>query len=340
MSQINNNTFENNSASPFPAKRLRRLRQTASLRKMLRETRLSVSDFIYPIFVTHGTNRKIPIEPMPGQYQLSIDLIIDEVEEVRELGIRSILLFGIPSQKDSSGYEAFNEEGVIQQAVRMVKQKFEDIVVITDVCLCEYMDHGHCGVLQKNGTVDNDQTLELLAKIAISHARSGADIIAPSAMMDGQISTIRAALDTELFNNVPIMAYAAKMNSSFYGPFRVAAESAPKEGDRKTYQMDGSNRSEAIRELIQDAAEGADILMVKPALAYLDIISLAKNHFHIPIAAYNVSGEYSMLVAASANGWIDQTDAMIEMLTSIKRAGADLIITYFAKSAAKVINTI
>ncbi len=339
MSQIQNNKFPQNTQSQFPIKRLRRLRRTPSLRELLKETRLSPNDFIYPLFVTSGVNRKIPIEPMPRQNQLSIDLLLEEVEEATRLGIRSILLFGIPPTKDDSGSEAYSDEGIIQTAVKKLKEKFTDLIVITDVCLCEYTNHGHCGVLQSNGTIDNDQTLNLLGEIALSHARAGADIIAPSAMMDGQIQAIRKTLDSQKFENIPLMAYSAKMNSAFYGPFRIAAESAPKNGDRKTYQMDGANLNEAIRELTQDSIEGADILMVKPALAYLDIISEAKSRFDHPIAAYNVSGEYSMLMAAVANGWLDEQEAMIEMLTSIKRAGADLIITYFAKSAAEALTS-
>jgi porphobilinogen synthase len=304
---------------------------------MVRETQLSPRDFVYPLFVTHGRDVRLPIDPMPGQFQFSVDQLLIEVAEAQSLGVPAVLLFGVPSSKDGLGTEAYDDDGIIQQATRAIKQAMPGMVVITDVCLCEYTDHGHCGVLTNEGLVDNDPTLELLAKTAVSHARAGADIVAPSAMMDGQIVALRAALDAADMANVPVMAYASKFTSAYYGPFRIAAESTPKSGDRKAYQMDGANAREALREMEQDALEGADILMVKPALAYLDILSQARQRFDHPMAAYNVSGEYSMLKAAAANGWLDETAAMMEMLTSIKRAGADLIMTYFAKDAARVL---
>jgi len=313
------------------------MRQTAALRSMVRETQLSPRDFVYPLFVTHGRDVRLPIDPMPGQFQFSVDQLLIEVAEAQSLGVPAVLLFGVPSSKDGLGTEAYDDDGIIQQATRAIKQAMPGMVVITDVCLCEYTDHGHCGVLTNEGLVDNDPTLELLAKTAVSHARAGADIVAPSAMMDGQIVALRAALDAADMANVPVMAYASKFTSAYYGPFRIAAESTPKSGDRKAYQMDGANAREALREMEQDALEGADILMVKPALAYLDILSQARQRFDHPMAAYNVSGEYSMLKAAAANGWLDETAAMMEMLTSIKRAGADLIMTYFAKDAARVL---
>jgi len=306
---------------------------------MVRETTLSPNDFIYPLFVTHGRNVRVPIAPMPGQSQISVDLLLEEVSEAWSLGVKSVLLFGIPSHKDDSGTEAYEANGIVPEAVRAIKQTLPEMVVVTDVCLCEYTEHGHCGVLLEDGTIDNDETLELLTRSAVSHAAAGADIVAPSAMMDGQISALRSGLDTAGFTNTPVMAYASKSSSAFYGPFRIAAESAPKSGDRKSYQMDGANAREAMRELAQDALEGADMLMVKPALAYLDLLAQARARFDLPIVGYNVSGEYSMLKAAAANGWIDETAAMMEMLTSIKRAGADLIITYFAKDAARVLRS-
>ena len=321
----------------FPQTRMRRMRQSAALRGMVRETTLSPHNFVYPLFVTHGHNMRLPIEPMPGQFQFSIDQLLEEVAEAQQLGVPAVLLFGVPISKNDLGSEAYNDDGIIQQATRAIKQAMPDMVVITDVCLCEYTDHGHCGILTDQGIVDNDPTLKLLAKTAVSQARAGADIVAPSAMMDGQIAALRGALDAAGLPNVPIMAYASKFTSAYYGPFRIAAESAPKSGDRKTYQMDGANAREALREMEQDVLEGADMLMVKPALAYLDILSQARQHFNHPLAAYNVSGEYSMLKAAGSAGWLDETAAMMEMLTSIKRAGADLILTYFAKDAARVL---
>ena len=322
----------------FPAVRMRRLRRTAPLRQLLRQTVLSPADLVYPIFVTHGHGVRLPIEPMPGQFQLSLDHLLEEAAEAESLGVRAVLLFGIPSQKDPAGSEAYDPQGIVQEAVAAIKHA-TNVVVMTDVCLCEYTDHGHCGVLSANDGkgVDNDATLELLARTAVSHAEAGADIVGPSAMMDGQVATIRAALDDAGHGDVAVMAYAAKAASSYYGPFRIAAESAPRSGDRRAYQMDGANAREAMRELEQDVAEGADILLVKPALAYLDILAQARERFDHPLAAYNVSGEYSMIKAAGANGWIDEQAAMMETLTSIKRAGADVIITYFAKDAARLL---
>ncbi|MBM3939827.1 MAG: porphobilinogen synthase [SAR202 cluster bacterium] len=321
----------------FPNVRLRRLRRSATMRRMLRETSLSPSDFIYPLFVTHGRDVRMPIAPMPGQFQLSLDHLLKEVAEAENLGIPAVLLFGIPAQKDAAGSEAYDPQGVVQEAVSAIKQATPDMIVITDVCLCEYTDHGHCGVLTDDGVVRNDETLELLAKTAVSHANAGADIVAPSAMMDGQVSAIRRALDAAGHEDVSVLAYASKFASAFYGPFRIAAESAPRSGDRRAYQMDAGNAREAMREIDLDVAEGADLLMVKPALPYLDIVAKARERHDLPLAAYNVSGEYAMLKAAAQNGWLDERSAMLEMLTGIKRAGADLILTYFAKDAAKAL---
>lgn len=320
----------------FPTTRMRRLRKTAGLRDMLSETSLGKTDLIYPLFVVEGENIRKEISSMPNQFQLSVDNILRECDELSQLGIRSIMLFGIPQQKDEVGSAAYADNGIIQQALRSVKEAFPEIVVVTDVCLCEYTSHGHCGVVE-SGDVQNDATLELLAKEAVSHARNGADVIAPSDMMDGRVRAIRQALDADGFSDIPIMAYSAKYSSAFYGPFREAAESAPQFGDRKSYQMDPANSDEAVREIALDIAEGADIVMVKPALSYLDIVRRARDEFNVPIAAYNVSGEYSMLMAAAANGWLDRERTTLEVLTSIKRAGADLIITYFAKDAARVL---
>ncbi len=320
----------------FPVSRLRRLRKNESIREMISETTLSTSDFIYPVFVTEGRNIKIEIKSMPGIYQLSLENAVKECEEAQKLGIRAVILFGIPDHKDEAGTGAYDTHGVIQNAVRVIKKALPDMIVITDVCLCEYTSHGHCGVIE-NGEVNNDLTLELLVKEAVTHAEAGADIIAPSDMMDGRISAIRQGLDKNGFTDIPILAYSAKYSSAFYGPFRDAAESAPQFGDRKSYQMDCRNSDEAMREIYLDIKEGADMIMVKPALSYLDIIQRAKDTFNIPIAAYNVSGEYSMIKAASAAGWIDGEKAMIEMLYSIKRAGANLIITYFAKEASRIL---
>jgi len=289
---------------------------------MFRETSLHASDFIYPLFIVKGQNVKKEISSMPGQYQMSVDNVLRECEELRDLGIASVLLFGIPAEKDEVGSGAYADDGIIQKACRAIKADFPDLLVITDVCLCEYTSHGHCGVVE-NGCVNNDKTLDLLVREAVSHAQSGADVIAPSDMMDGRIGAIRTALDAAGFADTPVMAYSAKYSSAFYGPFREAAESAPQFGDRKTYQMDFANADEAMREIAMDVAEGADIVMVKPALSYLDVISRTKASFNIPIAAYNVSGEFSMVKAAAANGWLDGERTMMEILTSIKRAGAD-----------------
>ena len=321
----------------FPVTRLRRLRSSETMRRMVRETSLSANDFIYPLFIAYGENKKVPVKSMPGVYQLSCDMLENEIQEVVELGIPAVLLFGIPERKDAVGSTAFDDDGVVQQAVRIIKDLYPELLVITDVCLCEYTDHGHCGVVTSRGTVDNDATLEILAKEAVSHARAGADIVAPSDMMDGRIGYIRQALDSNGFSDTAIMAYAAKYASAFYGPFREAAESAPQFGDRKTYQMDPANSREALREVELDIIEGADIVMVKPALAYLDVIARVRERFNHPLAAYNVSGEYSMIKAAAANGWLDEQRVMLEVLTAIKRAGADIIITYFAKEAARLL---
>lgn len=321
---------------PFPTTRLRRLRKNSALRDMFRETVLTKNDFIFPLFIVEGNGIRNEINSMPNIFQLSVDEALRECEEVLNLGIRAVLLFGIPKQKDEIGSEAYSENGVIQKALQAIKKRFPELLVITDVCLCEYTSHGHCGVIE-SGDVLNDATLELLAKEALSHAQNGADIIAPSDMMDGRVAKIRQTLDENDFTDIPIMAYSAKFASAFYGPFREAAESAPQFGDRKSYQMDSANADEAMREIAADIAEGADIVMVKPALVYLDIIRRAKNEFNLPLAAYNVSGEYSMIKAAGEKGWIDADKAMMESLISIKRAGADLIITYFAKDAAELI---
>ncbi len=320
--------------SSFPQTRLRRLRESPTLRRMVQETRLSASDFIYPMFVTHGRGVRNEIGPMPGIYQQSLDNMIAEVGDVVQLGIPAVLLFGIPARKDSVGTEAYEPSGIVQEAIRVIKQTAPEIMVITDLCLCEYTQHGHCGVIS-DGKVDNDQTLELLAKTAVCQAEAGADMVAPSAMMDGQVGAIRDALDASGHENLPIMAYSAKYASSFYGPFRVAADSAPQFGDRGGYQMDPPNIRQAMREIEQDIEEGADIVMVKPALAYLDVLRAAKERFGLPMAAYNVSGEYAMVKAAAQNEWIDGERITREILTSIKRAGADMIISYHAKEIAK-----
>jgi porphobilinogen synthase len=321
----------------FPEYRARRLRKNENLRRLIRETSLSVDDLVYPLFAVPGKNFKKPILSMPGQFQLSVDNIAKEAQKASDLGIPAILLFGIPEKKDEMATGAFAKDGIVQQAVKRIKSEVPDILVITDVCLCEYTSHGHCGMLEKD-CLQNDATLEVLAETALSQARAGADMVAPSAMMDGQVAAIREALDENAFEDTPIMAYAAKYASSFYGPFREAAESAPQFGDRKSYQMDPANADEAIREISLDVGEGADIIMVKPALAYLDIICRAKQEFDLPLAAYNVSGEYSMIRAAAQMGWLDEEKAMIESLTAIKRAGADIIITYFAPQMAKLLN--
>ncbi|MDQ3129574.1 MAG: porphobilinogen synthase [Acidobacteriota bacterium] len=320
----------------FPVSRLRRLRKTVGLRDMFRETHLTKNDFIFPLFVAEGANVKREISSMPNIFQLSTDNVLLECEELLTLGINAVLLFGIPDFKDEVGSSGYASDGIVQKASREIKKNFPEILVITDVCLCEYTSHGHCGVIE-NESVVNDETLELLAKQALTHAENGADIIAPSDMMDGRVGAIRKVLDENGFHETPIMAYSAKFASAFYGPFREAAESAPQFGDRKSYQMDYGNADEAMREIALDIQEGADIVMVKPALSYLDIIRRAKENFNLPIAAYNVSGEYSMIKAAAERGWIDGEKVMMETLTAIKRAGADVIITYFAKEAIKLL---
>ncbi len=320
--------------SRFPQVRMRRMRESAILRHLAQETRISIDDFIYPIFVTHGRAVRNPIDPMPGMYQLSLDNLIDEIDEVVSLGIGAVLLFGLPANKDAEGTEAYEPSGIVQEAIRVIKQTAPEMLVITDVCLDEFTDHGHCGII-RNGRVDNDATLDLLARMAICQADAGADVVAPSAMMDGQVAAIRTSLDEGGFEHLPIMAYSAKYASSFYGPFRVAADSAPQFGDRRGYQMDVANSREAMREIKMDIDEGADIVMVKPALSYLDVISQAREAFGYPMAAYNVSGEYAMVKAATENEWIDGQRITLEILTSIKRAGADMIISYHAKEAAR-----
>ena len=319
----------------FPAYRPRRLRRNERIRALVRETTLSPDNLIYPIFVSPGKNKAQPVSSMPGVAQLSVDLAVKECEEVQALGIPAVILFGIPDHKDSLGTEAYADSGIVQEAIRAVKEKVPELLVITDVCLCKYTDHGHCGVI-KNGDVDNDSTLELLAKEALSHARAGADIVAPSDMMDGRVGAIRQSLDQNGFEQIAIMAYAAKYASGFYGPFREAAESTPQFGDRRSYQMDPANADEALREVELDIREGADIVIVKPAMAYLDIVYRVKQKFGYPVAAYNVSGEYSMIKAAGRNNWIDEERIMLEVLFAIKRAGADMILTYFAKDVARL----
>lgn len=321
----------------FPDYRPRRMRQNEAFRKMVRETSLSVNDLILPLFAIDGKGVRNPIDAMPGHHQLSIDCLVKVAGQAFDLGIPAIILFGIPSKKDPLGTQAYAMDGIVQRAVKAVKDKLPDLLVITDVCLCEYTDHGHCGFVDGR-TVDNDATLDLLAKAALSHARAGADMVAPSDMMDGRVAEIRSVLDENDFSQVPIMSYAAKYCSAYYGPFREAAQSAPKFGDRRTYQMDPANAKEAIREATMDAEEGADIIMVKPALPYLDIICRVRDEVDLPVAAYNVSGEFSMIKAAEKMGWIDGQKVMMETLTSIKRAGADMILTYFAMEAAALIN--
>jgi porphobilinogen synthase len=322
---------------PTQFQRFRRLRRTESLRRLVAETRLDARDFVYPLFVTHGRGVRDEIPSMPGQYQISLDALAGEARELRELGIGSVLLFGLPPAKDATGTGAYASDGIVQQAVRELKDADPALCVICDVCLCEYTDHGHCGILTPEGDVENDSTLELLARTAVSQAEAGADLVAPSDMMDGHTAAIRAALDDSGYLNTPIMAYAAKYASAFYGPFRVAAGSAPQFGDRRAYQMDPPNGREAIREIEAEIAEGADIVMVKPALTYLDVLKEARQRFDMPLAAYNVSGEYAMLTAAIRNGWLDGPRATLELLTGIKRAGADIIITYHAKEAARLL---
>jgi porphobilinogen synthase len=321
---------------PFPAYRPRRLRKSEKLRQLIRETTLTAGNLVYPLFVGPGTNVVRPVSSMPGVAQLSVDRAVVECRDAAALGIPAVILFGIPETKDALGSEASISDGVVQQAIRSIKDNVPDLLVVTDVCLCEYTDHGHCGLI-KNGAVDNDSTLEILAQEALSHARAGADIVAPSDMMDGRVGAIRRALDSKGFDQVAIMAYAAKYASGFYGPFREAAESTPQLGDRRSYQMDPANSDEALREVELDIQEGADIVMVKPALAYLDVIYRVKEQFGYPVAAYNVSGEYSMIKAAGLNGWIDEERIMLEVLLSIRRAGADMILTYFAKQIASAL---
>lgn len=320
----------------FPDYRPRRLRRNATLRRMVRETHLRVDDLIYPMFSAFGTNIKKEISSMPGIYQQSIEHIVAEAKEVRDLGIPAVILFGIPETKDAVGSDAYSDSGIIQNTIRAIKAEVPGLLVITDVCLCEYTDHGHCGMI-RDGDVDNDSTLELLAREALSHAQAGADIVAPSDMMDGRIAAIRMILDDQGFDHIPIMSYAVKYASSYYGPFREAAESTPGFGDRRSYQMDPANRLEALREANLDVAEAADFLMVKPALAYMDLLRELKNNFDLPLVAYNVSGEYSMIKAAAQKGWIDGDGVMMETLLGMKRAGADLIITYHAKEAARLL---
>jgi porphobilinogen synthase len=315
---------------------LRRLRRNATLRDMLSENRLAASEFIYPMFVVNGSGVRTPIEPMPGIDQISVDIAVEEAQRAMEAGVKSVLLFGIPDEKDATGSGASSPDEAVQQAVSAIKKASPETFVITDVCLCEYTDHGHCGIVKGND-VDNDATLPLLAATAVSHAQAGADMVAPSAMMDGQIAAIREGLNDNGFSDTPVMGYSAKYSSAFYGPFRIAADSAPQFGDRRAYQMAPNQGREAMREIEADLEEGADIIMVKPALAYLDVIKEASMRFDTPLAAYNVSGEYSMIAAAGQAGWIDQDRAMMEVLTSIKRAGADLIITYSAITAANIL---
>lgn len=329
-----NDTFTLSATGSDVKNRTRRTRETAAMRRMVRETHLSVDNLIYPMFVVEGENIKEEISSMPGQYQLSIDRLVADCEEIVAMDIPGVILFGIPDHKDDVASEAYAEEGVVQNAVRALKEAYPELCVVTDVCLCEYMDHGHCGIIEGEKVL-NDPTLELLDRTAVSHAEAGADIIAPSDMMDGRVGTIRAALDAGGFAQTPIMAYSSKFASAFYGPFREAAESAPAFGDRSSYQMDPANAREAMREIRIDIEEGADIVMVKPALVYLDIIARAREITDLPVAAYNVSGEFAMLAAACRNGWLDPERAFMETLTSIRRAGADIILTYFAKDAAR-----
>lgn len=319
----------------FPTYRPRRLRRSETLRAMVRETSLDPGDLIYPLFVEFGEGVKREVPSMPGVYNMSLDQLPAEIDELKSLGIPAVILFGVPPSKDEAGSGAYAEEGIVQEAVRAIKAHDPDFFVITDVCMCEYTSHGHCGILDEQGRVMNDVTLEMLAQTAVSHAEAGADMVAPSDMMDGRVAAIRAALDAEGFADVPIMSYAAKYASAYYGPFRDAADSAPAFGDRRAYQMDPANAEEALREVALDIEEGADIVMVKPALAYLDIVRRVKDEFGYPTAAYNVSGEYAMVKAAARNGWIDERRVVLETLTSMKRAGADLILTYHAKDAAR-----
>ena len=322
----------------FPITRMRRMRRSETMRRMVRENHLRVDDLIMPLFVCPGKGVKKEIESMPGNHQMSIDVAVEACGEIADLGIPAVILFGIPDHKDAMGSEAYCDDGIIQRAVSAIKAQVPDLYVITDVCLCEYTDHGHCGIIVDDD-VHNDETVAHLVKESLSHVRAGADMVAPSDMMDGRVGAIRAALDVEGFDHIPIMAYAVKYCSGFYGPFREAAESAPQFGDRRSYQMDPANSDEALREVALDIEEGADIVMVKPALSYLDIIYRVKAEFGVPVAAYNVSGEFAMVKAASANGWLDEARVRDEILLSIKRAGADLILTYFARDIARVLKT-
>ena len=322
----------------FPQSRPRRLRRFPALRVLVKETTLAAENFIYPLFVTHGKGVRNPITSMPDQSQFSIDNLVKEAEEVSRLGVSGVILFGIPAKKDERASEAYAPDGIIQQAIKAIKDRLPSLIVMTDVCLCEYTDHGHCGVIEK-GEILNDPTLELLAREAVSHAKAGADIVAPSDMMDGRVQAIRRALDQDGFSETPILSYAAKYASAFYGPFREAAGSTPQFGDRKSYQMDPPNVREALREVALDVEEGADIVMVKPALPYLDVIHRIRTHFNLPVAAYQVSGEYAMIKAAAEKKWLEEDRVVIETLTAIKRAGADLIVTYFAKDAARLLQT-
>lgn len=326
-----------NGQTQFPTVRPRRLRASPALRRMVRESQLRVDDLIYPLFVTAGEGVRNPVASMPEVYQFSVDEVLNELEEVTELGIPAIDLFGVPLEKDLEGRHAVADDGLIQRAVKAIKEKFPELVVMTDVCLCEWLTHGHCGLV-RGETILNDETLPVLARMAVSHARAGADMVSPSDMMDGRVQAIRSALDGAGFSNVPIMAYSAKYASGFYGPFRDAAQGAPQFGDRSTYQLDPANAREGVREALLDAAEAADIVMVKPALAYLDVIWQVRQQTLLPVAAYNVSGEYSMIWAAANNGWLELERVMMECLTSIKRAGADLILSYFSKRVARVLN--
>ena len=334
MSSLHSDALEALRVGPG-AKRPRRLRRTETLRDLVRETTLEPGDFVYPLFVVAGEGMRRPVESMPGIEQLSVDRLSEEAREVTALGIKAVLLFGIPATKDPHGLESFADDGVVQQAIRTLKDAHPDIVVVTDVCLCEYTDHGHCGLLDDAGGISNDETLDVLRRIAVSHAEAGADVVAPSGMIDGMVGAIRGALDEEGLQRVAILSYAVKYASAFYGPFREAAEGAPAFGDRRSHQMDPANAREALREAALDVDEGADALMVKPALGYLDVVRSVRERFpELPLAAYNVSGEYAMVKAAAANGWLDERAAVLETLTGIRRAGADLVVTYHAKDAA------
>jgi len=321
---------------PFPIHRPRRLRRTEAIRSLVRETRLTARSFVYPLFVCPGSKVKNEIKSMPGNFRWSVDLLVEECQAAHALGIPAVILFGIPERKDPLGSDAYDPEGIVQRAVRALKRAVPDLIIICDLCLCEYTSHGHCGVV-KGQEIDNDATLDLLAKAAVVQAQAGADIVAPSDMMDGRVARIRAALDAQGFSEVPILAYSAKYASGFYGPFREAADSTPQFGDRRSHQMDPANQREALREIAMDIEEGADIIMVKPALPYLDVIALARRQFDVPIAAYQVSGEFSLIEAAARLGWIDRERIILESLTAIRRAGADIILTYFAKDAAKLL---